>query len=257
MQTGGKKSLLDPRTKLLLLIVIAIFVLGGAGGQDMQVFRIILSALPFLLLLVSGKIKTWLMGSAILMMCFILQSHILPSLEGTWAFLILAVCGIVTGLIPSIMMGRYVMATTTVSEFIAAMERIHMTEKLTIPLSVMFRFFPTVQEEFAAIDDAMRMRDIRIGGRKRSGIIEYRMIPMMMCCVKIGDELSAAALTRGLGAPVRRTNICRIGFGILDFMILGFCAVVLIFWVLAVLGIKFSAPAAAVALCFVKQGGLG
>ena len=34
----------------------------------------------------------------------------------------------------------------------------------------------------------------------------------MACSVRIGEDLSAASLTRGLGAPGKRTNICRIGF---------------------------------------------
>ena len=38
----------------------------------------------------------------------------------------------------------------------------------------------------------------------------------MISVVKIGDELSAAALTRGLGAPVQRTDICKIGFHVQD-----------------------------------------
>ena len=47
-------------------------------------------------------------------------------------------------------------------------------------------------------------------------MIEYRLIPMMTCSVKIGQELSAASLTRGLGGPTKRTNICKIGFGVWD-----------------------------------------
>lgn len=89
---------------------------------------------------------------------------------------------------------------------------------------MMFRFFPTVGEEYSSIADAMRMRGIRFGGGKPSKMLEYRLVPLMISCVKIGDELSAAALTRGLGAPVKRTNICSIGFGAWDFFALLLCA---------------------------------
>ena len=51
-------------------------------------------------------------------------------------------------------------------------------------------------------------------------MIEYRLVPLMVSVVKIGDELSAAALTRGLGAPVKRTNICKIGFHVQDIVII-------------------------------------
>ena len=57
-------------------------------------------------------------------------------------------------------MGYYLVSTTTVSEFVAAMERMHIPQKIVIPVSVVFRFFPTVKEEYAAIRDAMKMRGI-------------------------------------------------------------------------------------------------
>ena len=59
---------------------------------------------------------------------------------------------------------------------------------------------------------------------KPTKMLEYRMVPLLVSCVKIGEELSAAALTRGLGAPVRRTNICRIGFGKFDIAAAVICA---------------------------------
>ena len=62
------------------------------------------------------------------------------------------------------------------------------------------------------------MINIRFGGKNPFLMIEYRLIPLMVSVIKIGDELSAAALTRGLGAPVRRTNVCEIGFHVQDFI---------------------------------------
>ena len=44
-------------------------------------------------------------------------------------------------------------------------------------------------------------------------------LPLMISITKIGEELSAAALTRGLGTPARRTNICKVGFGWLDMVL--------------------------------------
>ena len=37
------------------------------------------------------------------------------------------------------------------------MERMHITEKIVIPMSVIFRFFPTISEEYQAIADAMKI----------------------------------------------------------------------------------------------------
>ena len=81
------------------------------------------------------------------------------------------------------------------------------------------------------------MRDIRFSGKKKGQVIEYRIIPMIMCSVKIGEELSASALTRGLGMPVKRTNICKIGFGFADFVIFMLCLATVIFWIMTLLGV--------------------
>ncbi len=237
MESDGKKSLIDPRTKILLLILISVFVLGGTDGEAMKFFCIILSVLPFVLLFLSGKIKICLSGLGIICAGWAVQMFLLPISDGSIAFIIAAVSGIIIRFVPSIMMGRYLVSTTTVSEFIAAMERIHMTEKITIPLSVMFRFFPTVQEEFNAINSAMKMRGISFRGKKKGKFIEYRIVPLMTCCVRIGDELSAAALTRGLDSSVKRTNICNIGFNILDYILLIFSMVTIVFWFISLSGV--------------------
>ena len=99
-----------------------------------------------------------------------------------------------------------------------------MPEEVVIPMSVMFRFFPTVGEEFRDINNAMKMRGIRAGGIHAAKMLEYRIVPLMTCSVRIGEELSAAALTRGLHSGAKRTNICCIGFHAADDFLLALCA---------------------------------
>lgn len=149
--------------------------------------------------------------------CFIwrqlyIATMALPHLSGLPNFLVVAICGFFMRFVPGIMMGYITVRTTTVSEFVASMKKLHLPEQIIIPMSVIFRFFPTVVEEYNAIGDAMKMRGIRFGGGKASAMLEYRLVPVIMCSVKIGEELNAAALTRGLGGPVKRTNICESAF---------------------------------------------
>lgn len=217
---------LDPRTKLALLITIALFVLSGGGGAaSSKQFAPILAAVPLILLLTE---KSW-KGSVIYFVLYggsyILQLWALPHLSGLLNFLVVAICGFFMRFVPGIMMGYITVRTTTVSEFVASMKKLHLPEQIIIPMSVIFRFFPTVVEEYNAIGDAMKMRGIRFGGGKASAMLEYRLVPVIMCSVKIGEELNAAALTRGLGGPVKRTNICEIGFHVQDVFFLLLCVV--------------------------------
>ena len=63
------------------------------------------------------------------------------------------------------------------------------------------------------------------------------MIPLMTCSVRIGQELSAASLSRGLGGPVKRTNICKVGFGFFDYVMIAFCLISFSYTLLANLGV--------------------
>ena len=118
------------------------------------------------------------------------------------------------------------------------MERLHMPQAITIPMSVMFRLFPTIGTEWRSIRRAMRMRGIHLGGGKGTQVLEYQLVPMMTSTVRIGEELSASALTRGLGAPTRRTNICRIGFRLQDAAALLGCLFTVLIWILELCGVK-------------------
>ena len=214
--TGSKKGIqLDPRTKLLLLLTITTLMFSTSNEGIMNLVKPLLSLVPFILILSERRFQTAAKYLILYAACFALERVALIWASGLPSFVLLAVTSIMTRFAPGIMMGAYLIASTSVSEFIGAMERMHLTEKIVIPLSVIFRFFPTVSEEYQAIRDAMKMRGITTF-RSPLKMLEYRIVPLMISIAKIGEELSAAALTRGLGAPQKRTNICKIGFGPLD-----------------------------------------
>ena len=97
--------------------------------------------------------------------------------------------------------------TTRIDEFVSAMQKMHVPDGITISLAVVMRFFPTIKEEYQSIRDAMKMRGVMFGGGNAAKMVEFRMIPLLFSCMNIGDELSAAAITRGLGGKVKRTSI--------------------------------------------------
>lgn len=212
-----KKAILpaDPRTKLFLTVTVSTIMITGGTGGFMNFVRPCLMACPIIFLLLSKKWKAAARFTVTYAVLFALELTVLPLLTGTWNFILGAAVGIYTHMLPGFIMGYYLVSTTTVSEFVAAMERMRVSQKVVIPVSVVFRFFPTVKEEYAAIRDAMKMRGITTL-RSPMKMLEYRVVPLMISIAKIGEGLSAAALTRGLGAPQKRTNICTIKFGPLD-----------------------------------------
>ena len=153
-------------------------------------------------------------GTAYLGTCA-LAAFAAPALEGVANAIIVATATVVSRFVPTLALAYFVFATTTVSEFMAAMASMRMPDWITIPLSVLFRFFPTLGQEARAVNAAMRMRGITPLSR---GIAyaENCLVPLMSCAVSIGEDLSAAALARGLGAPWPRTNTGNIGFTPVD-----------------------------------------
>ena len=222
-------SLLDPRTKLLLLFTSSVFVVGNAGEAWMNVFYWILVYLPVLLLFAEKEWKTGIIAVIIYLGSFYAQDALQHDLTGVESMLALSLY-IITKILPTVILARYIVKSTKVSEFLTAMNKMHVSDKITIPISVIFRFFPTVVEESRAINDAMRMRGIEMGANKASEAIEYRMVPLIASCSIIGEELSAAAMTRGLDVGKKRSCIWKIKFRFLDWIIMGFCIICFVWW---------------------------
>lgn len=205
---------LDPRTKILVLLIINT----SAFTSHAWYIMVLAAIIPLSLVSLSRQHCITLVFSLLYLASMSSYVLLIGSTFGTINVIVAMVTGVICRMGPGLLMGYYLLSTTTVSEFIAAMERIHLPKQAIIPLSVMFRFFPTIREEMAAINDAMRMRGMGLG-RSKGGVltnIEYRLVPLLISCVKIGDELSCSALTRGLGSPVKRTNTCDVGLGVYD-----------------------------------------
>ncbi len=216
-----KKGLqLDPRTKMILFLAVLVGVFLNASGKYAPYIFPLLCIFPIGMMALSGLHKKALIYALVFLGFYLLQRWSMDQATGLLRSFLALNCYIVLRFYPTAMMGMYMMSTTTVSQFMAAMQRLHVPDTITIPLAVMFRFFPTLMEETRFISDSMRMRGISLGGGKALKILEYRLVPLMMCTATIGEELSQAALTRGLRPGAGRTNHCQIGFKLVDVVVI-------------------------------------
>lgn len=221
MKEKQKEFWLDVRTKFVLLFTTSVVILKASYSGPGLVIMIYLAVMPFILLLLykcTVRAFQYLVGFAV--MSFLSMD--------TLGALVMGICGMFTRLLPIGIVGYIFISTTKVNEYTAAMDKMKMPKRLSIPIAVLFRFFPTLGEEYRSISNAMKMRGVRFGGKHPSKMLEYRMIPFLMSSMRIGEELSAAALTRGLGAPVKRTSIAQCGFGKWDIVMLTLCVGIII-----------------------------
>ena len=104
------------------------------------------------------------------------------------------------------------------------MNRMHVSQKIVIPLAVMIRYIPTIREDWRYIKDAMRMRDVSPSVKgfltRPAMTVECIYVPLMIAASNAADELTIACVTRGIENPGRRTCITDIRFGLWDAVML-------------------------------------
>lgn len=104
----------------------------------------------------------------------------------------------------------HLVATTSPSHLTAALRAARVPRAIVIPTAVTLRFLPVVAGETRAVWEAMRLRGMASSGdflRHPVRFIEWLTVPAIASTLRVGDDLSASALLRGLGAHRRPTSI--------------------------------------------------
>lgn len=142
-------------------------------------------------------------------------------------------------MLPCIITGAYAFSTTTVGELTAALRRMHLPESIIIPCAVVVRFFPTVGEDYRHIRAAMALRGIDAGRgallRHPVQSLEYILMPLLMNSNNVAQDLSAAALTKGIGLPGRHTCMTELRLTAWDFLYPALCTLPLLWKVVTLL----------------------
>ena len=223
---------LDPRTKFFMILVVSSIVMISATTPLLWVLRITMTMIPIVLLIAEKKYSSAIRFAALYVSALLITFFIISEKStGIVASIFTGYTGIVVQFMPSFITAWYVIRTTNTDEFMAAMQKMHVPDGITISLAVVMRFFPTIKEEYSSIQSAMKMRGIVLGGGDIGKMVEYRMIPLLFSCVNIGDELSAAAVTRGLGGKVRRTSVTELRLKAADYILIGLFAVAAVMFV--------------------------
>lgn len=208
---------IDARTKIIILAILSFMVFNDVPFYVSGILVLI----PFLFLFLSDYKKIALIYILIYVIAKFLQISILPTATGILSVLLIAFSYTATRMLPILVMGYYTISTTKVSEFIASMEKSNVPKDILIPISVIFRYIPSLYEEIMSITDAMKMRGFGLTFKSLKSplkLIEFYMVPILISAVKTADELSAASLTRGLSNPQKRTHLISVGFNKFDYL---------------------------------------
>ena len=219
-ETGLLK--LDPRTKLLLFFAgIAV----STFSYNALSFWMYCAAMCALLALCGKKWFALKCGVLIAFMEY-LRYRIITSGIGAPALtgILVALVMICRYGIPLLLSLSFLIKTTRISQLIAALSALRLPLFVIIPLSVMLRFIPTVQEEWDGVRKAMAFRGISLEPgvviRAPFKTIEYILIPLLFSCIAVMDELASASLARGLDAERKRTSYERVKMRFPDYIIM-------------------------------------
>ncbi len=211
---------LDPRTKFLLLFTVGGVIFANISRET----EIIIFSVLSILTIFEHQYRTFLRFGSVFAIMMLVDIFVAPHLSGALGAAVLTLVRIPRLLIPICLSSTLLIRTTTVSEFIAAFQKIHVSEKLIIPFSVMFRFIPTVKEEWCSISNAMRFRGIGVSAlnmlTRPMETLEYVMVPLLMSTATISGELAAASLSRGLDSDIRRSCITQVKLGLADYIVI-------------------------------------
>jgi energy-coupling factor transport system permease protein len=211
----------DPRAKLLVLVLINVVIF---VSPDLPTEWLCMGMISILLMLMGCWRQLW---QGLLVYAGLMGAWYLCTLADNFltAFIgMTIIC--VRKIMPTVFFASGLIATTKVGDLVSAMQSLRIPKIIIIPFTVTLRFFPTAKEEFSAIRDAARLRGLRFS-------MERTLIPMMLRCANIAEELSAASVTRGIESENKRTSLCELRFGLPDF---GLAAVFFALSILSVMG---------------------
>lgn len=198
----------DLRTKFMLILVVNLFLLLSHS----VIFELVLIFGCLLLITIDGQAKSAFHFLIVFLIMLGIDQLLTPYINGFFFTLVSFITVALRKFLPCFILGKWILTTTEVSEFVAVMWELRLPQTAIIPLSVVFRYFPTIKEEWASIRAAMKMRGIHVS-------LEHIMVPLLMSAVNVSEELSAAALCRGLDSPEPHTSLVQVRFRFSDVLV--------------------------------------
>ena len=198
----------DLRTKFMLILVVNLFLLLSHS----LIFELVLVFGCLLLITIDGQAKSAFHFLIVFLIMLGIDQLLTPYINGFFFTLVSFITVALRKFLPCFILGKWILTKTEVSEFVAVMWKLRLPQTAIIPLSVVFRYFPTIKEEWASIRAAMKMRGIHVS-------LEHIMVPLLMSAVNVSEELSAAALCRGLDSPEPHTSLVQVRFHFSDVLV--------------------------------------
>ena len=125
--------------------------------------------------------------------------------------------------------GSFFLRTSDVGAILSSMDFLHIPQCISIPIAVMFRFFPAFTEEKKAIERAMKIRGIQTWNPMQN--LLYVSIPLLIISANIAEDIAKAAECKCIENPVKKMRYNTVRLQIVD--------AVFLFCILLILGLSY------------------
>lgn len=116
------------------------------------------------------------------------------------------------------MAGKFLIRTSDVGNILTSMDKIKIPKVVSIPIAVMFRFFPSFKEDRRNIKLAMRIRGVT--PKNPLKYLEYVAIPIITISLNIADDISKSAETKCIAMPCQKVRYNEVKPGLADIVFL-------------------------------------
>ena len=206
----NKTAVFDVRTLLLLDILIMVFML-ISGKPEVTLSSFIVAAAVPVITGLYGALVCYAILFAVLFSYYQLIFHLkLPVFQSAFFSVIGILAFIVQRIIPFMLMGTVIKKQKNISEITMALERMRLPRGIILSIAVMFRYFPSIKDDFFIIIDSMKLKGLYTS--KYSAMLhpirtmEFIIVPMLFKSLRTAEELSCAALIKGIENTGKKTS---------------------------------------------------
>ncbi len=210
---------IDPRSKILVVILVSTIVMSPSGLQFVPAALVLAVAL-------AAWEGAWRRAAALPLITA--ATWVLGWLLPLWwpnalTAIVSIACVYLIRFVVTIGVGMHLVATTSPTQLAVAFRAWRIPRAISVTLAVMLRVFPVVASEAGAVWDAMRLRGLTgPAGFLRHPILslERFTVPMIAASLRASEDLSASAILRGLGSRHHPTSLHPPRFGVTDLAVL-------------------------------------
>ena len=202
----------NPISKILVVFLTGLTVMHGIN----ICFEFAIICIFLILFYLNGYKKTLFKWIVLCLVLYSLPNFMILSTLNPILKMFLSIPIVFRMFLLPFMAASLMIKTSDVGTIISSMDKLKISKNLSIPIAVMFRFFPSFKEEKKNIKMAMRVRGINF--KNPIKYLEYVSAPLLIISSNIADDIAKAAETKAIENPIAKTRYIRVKIQLIDFV---------------------------------------